>query len=109
MRPYVIGNPDCVLGFSLAGISGKIVHTADELSSILEAALQDKTIGMIIISADVASLSRERVDQLEISSISPLIIEVPGQVEGAGAPSLMEMVQRSVGISLGGNKGESDR
>lgn len=102
MRPYVIGNPDCVLGFSLAGVGGKIVRTAEELADALRSALNDRSIGIILVSSDVAVLAREQIDHLKATSISPLVLEVPGPGGGVEAPSLREMVQRSVGISLGG-------
>ncbi|MHB9032362.1 MAG: V-type ATP synthase subunit F [Anaerolineae bacterium] len=102
MRPFVIANPDCVLGMSLAGIGGKVVSNADELSEALNTALKDKTIAMILISSDVAKFAREKVDELKVTSISPLIIEVPGLTRDAEALSLIQMVQRSIGVSLGG-------
>jgi len=104
MRPYVIGNPDCVLGFSLAGVSGRIVHSAEELAEALDAALHDRNIGILLISSDVAVFAQDQVNQLQVSSISPLVLVVPGQAKGTEAPSLREMVQRSVGISLGGKQ-----
>jgi vacuolar-type H+-ATPase subunit F/Vma7 len=102
MRIVVIGNADCVLGFSLAGISGQIVHGADELALALKETLSDKGIGLLLVSSDVAVWARERIDRLKVTSIKPLVVEVPGETSETSYPSLQEFVQRSVGISLGG-------
>jgi V/A-type H+/Na+-transporting ATPase subunit F len=103
MRTYVIGNEDCVLGFSLVGVEGIIVRDAAELKNALNACHNDKTIGLLLVTADVAIWAREQVDALKVGSLSPLIVEIPGEVEGTTYPSLQEFVQRAVGISLGGN------
>jgi V/A-type H+-transporting ATPase subunit F len=102
MRIEVIGNPHCVLGFSLAGITGHIVHNPDELALTLKEALSDKGIGMLLVSSDVAVWARERIDLLKVNSIKPLVVEVPGETTETSYPSLKEFVQRSVGVSLGG-------
>ncbi|MHB1356609.1 MAG: V-type ATP synthase subunit F [Anaerolineae bacterium] len=102
MKIVVIGNPDCVLGFSLAGISGHIVHNPDDLALALIETLSDKEIGLLLVSSDVALWARDRIDLLKVNSIKPLVVEVPGESKQTSYPSLKEFVQRSVGISLGG-------
>jgi len=42
MKILVIGHPDAVLGFSLAGVGGKIATTADEVNQALDEAQADK-------------------------------------------------------------------
>lgn len=102
MKIVVIGNPDCVLGFSLAGISGHIVHNPDDLFLALKETLSDKEIGLLLVSSDVALWAKDRIDLLKVNSIKPLVVEVPGESKQSSYPSLLEFVQRSVGISLGG-------
>ena len=101
MRTYVIGNEDCVLGFSLVGVEGRIARGDAELRVALEDCRRDKTIGLLLVSADVAAFAREQIDALKVGSLSPLVVEVPGERTATGYPSLKEFVQRAVGISLG--------
>jgi len=101
MRAVVIGNPDCVLGFALAGIAGRIARTREEAVTALDEALADPSIAMVLITTEAASWQRERVDDLKVTSVTPLVMEIPGQQAGQVFPSLLEMVQRTVGISLG--------
>lgn len=103
MRIYVIGNQDAVLGFSLVGVDGRIVADEQQAKDALDASLADRTIGLLLITSDVAEHARERVDALKVSSFAPLVVEVPGQATNEQPPSLKDLVQRAVGISLGGS------
>lgn len=102
MRPYVIGNEDCVLGFSLVSVDGEVARNAKDLATALDHCLADKTIGLLFITADVACWARERIDALKVNSLTPLVVEVPGAQPGATYSSLQDFVQRAVGIRLGG-------
>lgn len=103
MRTFVIGNEDCVLGFSLGNVGGQIVRTAEQLEQALDSCLADKTIGLLLVTADVACWRRARIDDLRVSSLTPLVVVIPGEQEETHYPSLQEFVQRAVGIRLGGN------
>lgn len=99
----VIGNQDCVLGFSLAGVAGRVARSGAELVAALDTCLADETAGLILVTTDVAQLARERIDELKVSSLVPLVIEIPGEAGGSASPSLRDFVQRAVGVSLGGD------
>jgi len=99
----VISNESCVLGFGQTGVPGRVVHTAAEVEQALNDCLADPTIGIVLVSADVAALSRARVDRLKVNSIRPLVVEIPGP-EGKPMRSLRDFVQSAVGISLGNTK-----
>ena len=90
-----------VWGFALTGVQGKIVETPESLHMALDAALADKTIGIVLVTEDVARLARTRVDELTMQSEVPLIVEIPGP-EGApqGRPSIGETLHRILGVSL---------
>ncbi len=103
MRMWVIGNEDCVLGFSLVGVPGRAVRSAAELRVALEEALADPAIGLLLVTRDVAGWARERVDQLKVSSLTPLLVEIPGATPAEVTPTpLRDLVQRAVGVRLGG-------
>ena len=101
MRFVTIGDEDTVLGFSLAGVDGKVVKNPDEAREVLKGALSDPDIGIIIISERIAWEIREEVDRYIYTHSFPLIIEVPdrnGPVEWR--KSIREMVRAAVGMSL---------
>lgn len=97
---FVIGSPDAVRGFALAGVRGRIVETAEELNRALDAALAED-IDILLVTEDVADLDRERVDTLMVRSTAPLVVEIPGP--GGPSPeraSLSELIRRTIGVRI---------
>jgi len=101
MKLLVIGSQDAVWGFSLAGVRGQIVATADELNQALDVALKDQELGIVLVTEDVADLDRRRVDEAMVRSTIPLVVEIPG-AEGArpDRPSLSEVIRRTIGVRI---------
>ena len=101
MKFYAIGDEDTVLGFQLAGVEGKVVHTPDEASDALNHAFEMEGLGVIILSERIAQSIRSLVDQYIFKTTFPLIIEIPdrqGPLEGRG--SIRDMIRAAVGIQL---------
>ncbi len=101
MKVLVIGHPEAVLGFSLAGLSGDAVRTVDEANVALDNALQTQDVGIVLVTQDVARMIQPRMDELKLHSTLPLIVEIPSP-EGVpqGEPTLSEVVLRAIGIRL---------
>lgn len=101
MKVLVIGHPEAVLGFSLAGVNGQAVTTAAEANQALDSALVAKDIGIILVTQDVAGLIQARMDQLKLHSTVPLVVEIPSpKGVSPDEPSLSEVVLRAIGIKL---------
>ena len=101
MKYFVIGDEDAVLGFGMVGVRGLEASTQAEASSAFDSALDDKDVGIIIITENAADMIRERVDKYMFTREFPLIVEIPGQDGKAeGKPGLREMVNRAIGIKL---------
>lgn len=101
MKVLVIGHPEAVLGFSLAGVGGRVATTAAEVNQALDAAQASKDVGIILVTQDVAELIPARMEHLKLRSTVPLIVEIPskgGVPEGQA--SLGEIVLRAIGIKL---------
>ena len=101
MKVLVIGHPEAVLGFSLAGVQGHAASTEDEVNKALDDAFASKETGIILVTQDVASLIQPRMDHLKLHSTVPLVVEIPSP---AGVPedqpSLGDLVLRAIGIKL---------
>ena len=101
MKVLVIGHPEAVLGFSLAGVNGRAVTTAEEADRALDEALVAKEIGIILVTQDIAGMLQARVEDLKLHSTIPLVVEIPSPVGvSADQPSLSEIVLRAIGIKL---------
>ena len=101
MKVLVIGHPEAVLGYSLAGIRGKVVSSAEEANQALDKALATPEIGIVLVTQDVGKLIEGRMDYLRLRSTIPLVVEIPGP-EGVGPdqPSLSEIVLRAIGVKI---------
>ena len=101
MKVLVIGHPEAVLGFSLAGVSGRVATTAAELNQALDDVQASKDVGIVLVTQDVAQLIPARMEHLKLRSTIPLVVEIPAQ---GGVPegqqSLGEIVLRAIGIKL---------
>ncbi len=101
MKILVIGHPDAVLGFSLVGVEGVTVSTSEQANQALDVALADQSIGIILVTGDVAVMLGTRMDDLRLHSTVPLVVEIQAP---AGAqpeqPSLSELVFRAIGVKI---------
>jgi V/A-type H+-transporting ATPase subunit F len=101
MKVLVIGHPDAVLGFSLAGVGGRVATSAAEVNQALDDAQAARDVGIVLVTQDVAQLIPARMEHLKLRSTVPLIVEIPSQ---GGVPegqaSLGEIVLRAIGIKL---------
>ena len=101
MKVLVIGNQEAVLGFSLVGVHGKAVSTADEVNQALDEALSTADAGIVLVTEDVAALIESRMDQLKLRSTVPLVVEIPGpQGVSSDRPSLNDVVLRAIGVKF---------
>ncbi len=99
MKIFVIGNQEAVLGFSLAGVRGEAVASAQEANNALDEALATTEAGIILVTEDIAALIETRMDQLKLRSMVPLVVEIPGPAGSpAGRQSLSEIVLRAIGV-----------
>jgi vacuolar-type H+-ATPase subunit F/Vma7 len=101
MKINVLGNYAAVLGFSLSGVQGQVVTTAEEVNQALDASLADPETGILLVTQDAAKLIRPRMDQLQLRSTIPLVVEIPGP-EGMSPdqPSLGDVVLRAIGVKI---------
>jgi vacuolar-type H+-ATPase subunit F/Vma7 len=101
MKILVIGNPEAVRGFSLAGVGGQVAATAEETNQALDSALARSDTGIILVTQDVARLIEARMDHLKLRSTVPLVVEIPGP-EGVppDQPTLGDIVLRAIGIRI---------
>src|SRR5512143_3861305 len=101
MKIFVVVNQEAVLGFSLAGVHGKAVASAQEVNDALDEALAMPEAGIVLVTEDAAALIEARMDQLKLRSMVPLVVEIPGPGgSAAGRPSLNEIVLRAIGVKF---------
>lgn len=101
MKLMVIGHLDAVRGFALVGVEGQIATTDAAVNQALDAALNDKGIGIILVTEEAAALVRQRMDHLMAHSTVPLVVEIPGPGgPQANRPALSEVIRRTTGVRI---------
>ena len=101
MKVMVVGHPDAVLGFALAGVGGHSVGSAAEANHILDEVLADPEVGIVLVTDDEAAMIETRMDQLKMHSTVPLVVEIPApeKYRPEKVP-LSEVVKRAIGIKI---------
>lgn len=78
MNPVVIGTPDEVLGFALAGATTFAATTDAEVEKAIDRAVKTIDRPVVILSHRAAELARERIDAWEHGTSGPLYAILPG-------------------------------
>ena len=65
MKVLVIGHPDAVLGFSLAGVGGRVATNATEINQALDDVQTSKDVAIVLVTQDVAELIPARMEHLK--------------------------------------------
>lgn len=100
MSIYVIGDRDTVLGMKLVGAEGTVPGNASEALRSLEQALERSDLKLVFITRDWAGQMRERIDRLKMTSLRPVVMEIPGKgLQPQGEP-LSELVRKAVGVRV---------
>ena len=98
MELAVIGKSEFVTGFRLAGIR-KVYETADTkaLESAVKAALEDKSVGIVVMHNDDISNLPEILKKNLNESVQPTVVALGGT---GGSMSLREKIKQAVGVDL---------
>ena len=102
MQFYLISdNVDTQVGMRLAGIEGVIAHEKDDVRQALEKAVQNKDIGIILITEKLVKLCDELVYDLKLNRRQPLIVEIPDR-HGTSqiTTAISRYVQEAIGIKI---------
>ncbi|HUK79892.1 MAG TPA: V-type ATP synthase subunit F [Nitrososphaerales archaeon] len=78
MKVVAVGGKAFVTGFVLSGANGEYVSTPTAALEKIEALSKDPTVGLIMVSDEVAKPITDRLTTLRSKQAIPLIYEVPG-------------------------------
>jgi V/A-type H+-transporting ATPase subunit F len=78
MKVVAVGGKAFVTGFVLSGVSGEYVPSAPAALEKIESLAKDPTVGLIMVSDEVAKPIADQLTQLRTKRAIPLIYEVPG-------------------------------
>lgn len=102
MRMFLISdNHDTKTGMRLAGIDGVLVHERKEVLMALRKTLEDKDIGIILITEKLVELVKEDIYGIKLTYQTPLIVEIPDR-HGSKKPAdfLTQYVREAIGLKI---------
>jgi V/A-type H+-transporting ATPase subunit F len=106
MQFYLICNDvDTLVGMRFAGIIGNIAQNAEDVKYLLEEAINNADVGIILITKPLVDLCREFIYKLKINTKKPLIIEIPSgenflESKNSFKNSIIEHVQQAIGVKM---------
>ena len=94
-------NVDTYTGMRLAGVDGVVVHEKQELRDALETAMNDKSIGIILLTERFGREFPDLIDEIKLKRKMPLLIEIPDR-HGTGRKKdfITSYVNEAIGLKL---------
>ena len=102
MKMFLISdNIDTLTGMRLAGVDGVVVHERQELRKEMEAAMNDKTIGILLLTEKFGREFPDLVNEMKLGRTMPLLIEIPDR-HGTGRKKdfITSYVNEAIGLKL---------
>lgn len=99
---YLISdNIDTLTGMRMAGVDGQIVHEKAELRTALETAMNDETIGIILLTESLGREFPDLIDEIKLARTMPLLVEIPDR-HGTGRKKdfITSYVNEAIGLKL---------
>ena len=102
MRYFVISdNSDTLTGLRLAGIEGIRAETREETLTAIDRAIQDESIGILLINEKLAELCPEQISRLKQTAMRPLLVEIPDRHHTERAlDSITRYIREAIGIKV---------
>lgn len=99
---YLISdNVDTLTGMRLAGVEGVVVHERRELKEALESVMDNKEIGVILLTEKFGREFPEIIDDIKLNRRLPLIIEIPDRHGTGRRPDFITAyVNEAIGLKL---------
>jgi len=97
---YVIGDMHTVSALRLQGVAGEVC-TRDQSLSKLEEITSREDAGIVIITNELAGDLDERIMEINLNNLGPVVIEIPGIDDAKGLiRSEVGYIAEALGIAL---------
>lgn len=102
MKYFAISdNIDTITGLRLAGIKGIVVHERAEVITALQKAVDDKDIGIIIMTELLGEMVQEEVKNIRLDTSKPIITVIPDRHGERRRPDyITNYIKESIGLKI---------
>lgn len=101
MKSFLISdNKDTIIGLRLANIDGVLAETRADIEKYFNQAVDNKNIGIIIITEKIFEEIKEKVLELKKRGDNKLIVTIPDRTGLRDKNFIMKYVKESIGIKI---------
>ena len=102
MKMFLIaGHTDTLTGMRLAGIDGIIVHDSASFEEAFESALEDKDLGILLITDKLFNENSGMIIEKKLSLRTPLILSIPDRGSSAAVTdAISSYIGEAIGVRL---------
>ena len=101
MRSFLISdNKETLLGMKLAGIQGVLSTDKEEILKMIHEKIDDKEIGIIIITDKVKNLIEDELMEIKFSQANTLITEIPSSDGKFNSDFILKYIRDSIGLKF---------
>ncbi len=101
MKVIFVGDSETAQFFELLGIEARILENEESFAEELKRIKKTRDCGILIVTENVVSFTKDLVDSLRFSKETPLIVDVPS-IKGKtqGRLSLSDYIREAIGIKI---------
>jgi vacuolar-type H+-ATPase subunit F/Vma7 len=99
MKVFFIGDPLLVNGYKSSGVEVVPVSSGQELLKSLETILKTSNLGIVLVDHDYSSQVKDKIEQIKMKLVVPVIVEVPGRKTSADI-DLKSTISRIMGVKM---------
>lgn len=102
MKYFVItDSTDTQVGLRLAGVDGVVVREEEAVRAALRNALDDPTIGILLVTEGLAALCADLLAPVKMTGHRPLVVEIPDRHStGRAGDSITRYIREAIGVKL---------
>jgi V/A-type H+-transporting ATPase subunit F len=94
-------NIDTITGLRLAGIIGVLAREREDVIEALEKAINDKDVGIIIMTELIAEMVQEEVKEIRLDASKPIITVIPDRHGERRRPDyITNYIKESIGLKI---------
>ena len=92
---------DTLVGMRLAGISGIMAKTEEEIKKALDDAIKDENIAIVLITERLSELCKDYIYELKNSDMKTLIVEIPDSNSASHKKdAITQYIRDAIGLKI---------
>lgn len=102
MKMFLISdNDDTLTGLRLAGVTGGVAHSREEVRAFIETALSDDDLAILAVTEKITQIAPDDINEIKLNKKLPLIAVIPDR-HGTTRDKdfITQYVREAIGINV---------